>query len=229
MAEVARIRRKKLVEKDVLEQAAQIFARKGFAGTSLQEVADALGVSRASLYYYFKDKDSLLRALVEDVTLIAAGEVSEIGKQSFDTAAEGLETLVRRRAQSLLDRQHRFRLLVTSEAELRGEAAELHEKSRRSVLKAHTDMIERGIETGEFLVGDPRIAALGIIGMVNWSAWWYLPGGKYGVERIAEQMGQMAVASVRNPNSQATGAPSVKTTIAAIETDLEQLKKLLGG
>ena len=56
--------RRELVENEMYEHAARLFAERGFAGTSLQDVADAMGVTRPALYYYVKSKDELLSKLV---------------------------------------------------------------------------------------------------------------------------------------------------------------------
>ena len=55
-----RTARRELVENEIYEQAIRLFAERGFAGTSLQDIADALGITRPALYYYVKSKDELL-------------------------------------------------------------------------------------------------------------------------------------------------------------------------
>src|SRR5438034_192170 len=64
--------RRELVENEIYEHAIRLFAERGFAGTSLQDIADALGVTRPALYYYVKSKDELLAKLAADVARIAA-------------------------------------------------------------------------------------------------------------------------------------------------------------
>ena len=60
--------RRELVEAEIYEQATRLFAERGFAGTSLQDIADAMGMTRPSLYYYVKNKDELLARLVTEIT-----------------------------------------------------------------------------------------------------------------------------------------------------------------
>ena len=55
--------RRDLMEGELYEKAAQLFAEKGFAGTTLQDIANAMGVSRPSLYHYIRSKDELLERL----------------------------------------------------------------------------------------------------------------------------------------------------------------------
>jgi AcrR family transcriptional regulator len=67
--------RRELVENEIYENAIRLFAERGFAGTSLQDIADALGITRPALYYYVKSKDELLAKLAADV---AGGSAAQI-------------------------------------------------------------------------------------------------------------------------------------------------------
>ncbi|MER5436948.1 helix-turn-helix domain-containing protein, partial [Streptomyces sp. NPDC002588] len=52
--------RRELVENEMFEQASRLFAERGFAGTNLGDIAEAMGITRPALYYYVKSKDDLL-------------------------------------------------------------------------------------------------------------------------------------------------------------------------
>ena len=67
-AACGRTARRELVENEIYEQATRLFAERGFAGTSLQDIADAMGITRPALYYYVKSKDELLAKLVTEIT-----------------------------------------------------------------------------------------------------------------------------------------------------------------
>ena len=54
-----------MTKERILDAATELFARKGFDGTRVQEIADAAGVNKAMLYYYFRNKDELLMAVIE--------------------------------------------------------------------------------------------------------------------------------------------------------------------
>jgi hypothetical protein len=54
--------------------------------------------------------------------------------------------------------------------------ADLHLKARREVLAEMRTLIEEGVSRGEFRPRDERLAALSVIGMCNWVAWWFHPG-----------------------------------------------------
>ena len=80
----ARRPRRELVEAQIYEQATRLFAERGFAGTSLQDIADAMGMTRPSLYYYVKNKDQLLARLVTEITEAPAAATEEIAEREVD-------------------------------------------------------------------------------------------------------------------------------------------------
>ena len=80
--------RRELVENEIYEHATRLFAERGFAGTSLQDIADAMGMTRPALYYYVKSKDELLAKLVTEVTDGPRGELTElVARDELDAAA----------------------------------------------------------------------------------------------------------------------------------------------
>ena len=74
-AQGARMRRG-LVEAEILERGAELFAARGFAATSMQDIADALGSSRPALYHYFRSKDEILDRLIQGLAVVAACEMT---------------------------------------------------------------------------------------------------------------------------------------------------------
>src|SRR5690349_5066723 len=84
------------------EVALELFAEQGYEKTSLREIAERLGVTKAALYYHFKSKDEIIQSLIEDQTS-ALLELVAWGREQ----PRGVETrreLVRRYAASLSDR-----------------------------------------------------------------------------------------------------------------------------
>ena len=84
--------RKELVESQMYETAAKLFALRGFAGTSLQDIADEMGITRPALYYYVKSKDELLAKLVTEIT---EGNTAQILDVANDPALDSVEKLSR--------------------------------------------------------------------------------------------------------------------------------------
>ncbi|WP_030169815.1 MULTISPECIES: TetR/AcrR family transcriptional regulator [Actinomycetes] len=218
--------RRELVEREIMEQATRLFAEKGLASTTLQDIADATGLTRPAMYHYVKNKDELFARLVSEIAEEPAVLLHEINQRTdLDPAAK-----VREMALSIalhqMQTQDRFRLLIRSEAELPPALAETYRQSRRRVLREMTTAMNEGIAAGVFRAADPRVAALGIIGMLNWIAWWHHPGDADSDRDVAQQLADMAVSSVLEPDAD-SAEPGPDRIIARMRQNLDYLEQSL--
>lgn len=211
----------------MLEHATRLFAERGFAGTSLQDVANSMGLKRPALYYYFKSKDELLDRLIVEGVSGPTHELKIIAEQTDLSPAERLHAITRRNLRWVLTHIDRFRLLVKSESELSPASAKKFNASSREAIDTVTAVIEEGIEAGQFRSVNPRVAALGVFGISNWAAWWYQPGGSDSVESIADQLADLAVASVQKAEQSSDTALSPSKAIALLRQDLDRLEQAL--
>jgi AcrR family transcriptional regulator len=219
--------RRGLVEDQIFAEAARLFAERGFAGTSLQDVADAMGMTRPALYYYVKNKDELLARLVAETTEAPAAEIKRLAKHPDTDAAVRLRGVARAMALRRATDPNRFLLLVRSEAELPADLARLHQNAQRATLRELILLIEEGIESGHFRPVDSRTTALAVIGMCNWIAWWQHSLGEQTPSEVAEQIADLAVVMVRQPGDHASGAAGVQGAIVQLRADLDYLERAL--
>jgi len=217
------------VRTEIYEQAERLFAERGYAGTSPQDIADAVGMSRQSLYYYVQSKDEILATLVSETTTTILTAMRTIVQDADDprSALRGLiKHLVRDRA---LNRT-RFRLLDRSESALPADLAAAHLEGRRQALALLVELIETGIVDGYFSTADCRVAALSILGMCNWVAWWFEPGPERPVEPIATQIAEAALATLCPVQTGTTAEPPADgaAVIDSIEQQLTRLRSMFG-
>ena len=184
--------RSELMEQRLFEVASQLFTERGFGATSLQDVADAMGVSRPALYYYVKSKEDILARLVEEFPLRDAERLRQIRERTDSSAAEKLREIVRIHVTHLTAAPGRLRMLDRNENHLTGTVSESHAKAKRAVLAEIRGVIDEGIANGEFRPVDARTAALGILGMCNWVSWWFEPDGGARGEDVAATLAEMA-------------------------------------
>lgn len=220
------VARRRIVENEIVEHAARLFAERGFAGTSVQDIADAMGVSRPSLYYYFKSKDELLASLVTEVTEGAAAQIRAVARDGSKNATERLRSIARLLASWRAEQPGRFLLLVRSESVLPPDLARVNERAKRSTLRELTKVIEQGVSAGEFRMVEPRPAALAVLGMCNWVAWWADPSGRTDPADVAGTMADLAIAMVAQ-TGQIQAAQSPGAALEAVRHDLDHLARLL--
>jgi AcrR family transcriptional regulator len=220
--------RRELVEQRIMEGATKLFAERGFAATSLGDVAEAAGLTRQAIYHYVANKDELLARLVHEKTEEPAILLRLINERTDLGPAEKLRTMATGIARGQIQSPARFRLLVRSEAELPEHLSEIYQRSRRNVLQEFVRVIDDGIASGAFRPVDPRIAALGIIGMLNWIAWWHHPSATDG-DRVMDQLADMVVHSVEHDQDATHYDSGPSRAIAALRSNLDYLERQFGG
>lgn len=209
----------------ILEAAAQLFVERGFGGTSMQHIAEALGVTRTAVYYYFKNKEEILRSLVEEISVAASRRMRS---PSGDANAAGrLRTLVRDYALLILAHPRHFRVLDRSESDLPDDLARVHRQAKRQILETFSRAVSDGIALGEFRDVDPRMAAFAMLGMCNWTSAWFLPDGRLGADQIADAVADFALHALK-PDGRGAGREVSKAALIdrAIE-DLRMLRRMV--
>lgn len=219
--------RRKLLMSEIVDQAMRIFAERGYDGTTLQDVADAVGLSRPNLYNYVKSKEDLLVAMVEATTESAANALREVRQRTDLDSTDKLRMLVRALVLRRAEQPAQFRTLDRSDQALPPEIAKKHLQGRRAVLREITGVIEEGITAGRFRPVDARVTALSIIGMCNWVAWWFHPSPAHPAEPVAEQIAENAVAMVAREAGRTPDTPTPLGAVALLRQDLDYLTRLL--
>lgn len=170
---------------EIAQAAIKLFEQKGYHATSVQDIADEVGLQKGSLYHYISSKEELLL---------------KIAHQSISNFNRRLEKILESQIpvkERLIAAVHNHITYVAGNMEmttvLLREAFSL-EPEHHQVIKAETDrylelwtaIMEEGIKSGEFKPGHNRLAALAILGSCNWLHRWYQQGGKLSAEEIAD-------------------------------------------
>jgi AcrR family transcriptional regulator len=155
----------------VLRVASRIFNEKGYHGASLDEIAEEVGVTKAALYYYFKNKEQLLfecMMISYNCGQQARLESIEMGGKAFDR----LVHLYKRFAELLMTERGAF----TSKANLHALPEEFRSQlweRRRTLDRYSRGLLKEAIDEGSIREVDVRIASNYYLGAVNWILRWY--------------------------------------------------------
>lgn len=217
--------RRELVEREIKQNAARLFAEHGVAGTTLQDIADATGLTRQAVYHYVANKDDLFAQLVSEIADQPAQLLHEINSMDDVPAPDKLRHMAHSLALLQMSNPDRFRLTIRSESDLPEHLAASYRTSRRRVLKELIAVIEAGIADGSFRHVNARTAALGIIGMLNWIAWWYRD--RDDEQSTADDLADMAVRTVANDAGQSQ-SPTVPAILANVRRELDLVERLSG-
>ncbi len=169
----------------ILRCATGLFDQRGYSNTSLDDIAQAVGVKREALYYYYRNRSEILLAII---------------KPQSAALIDGLDAIVaapaasREKLQQAIDNHlRRFdRHCLEMTIGLRDgllDASEPVQKSMKRIWKKYEGLwirlVAEGQDSGEFdRIGDPKMIAFGILGMCNWLARWYNPKKQVSIDEI---------------------------------------------
>jgi AcrR family transcriptional regulator len=164
---------------EIVTAAAQMFKRNGYRGTKLGDVAEALGMDRASLYYYVGSKEELFQEVVGGAVEANAATAEEI-RDGPGTAPEKLRRLITALMVSYGE-NYPFLYVYIQEhlgAVTRDSSAWAREMRRHNKRyeNAVVAIVQSGVDEGSLRIGtQPWVVAFGIIGMAAWSNRWFNP------------------------------------------------------
>ena len=181
---------------EIVDTAAKLFASQGYDATGVAELGDAVGLGRGALYYYIESKENLL-ALIHDrviVEVLAAGEESvALGVPASDR----LRALGRRLVNIIASYPDHVWVFLHEFRSLQGQAAEDFRTSRRAFERAIERILIDGVDAGEFEIANTRLAALGWLGLHNYTYIWYHTGGPFTPDLIAENFADIFIRGVK--------------------------------
>lgn len=218
--------RKDLVLKHLLDTAAELFLQRGYAHTRMQDIAESMQMSRSALYYYFQNKEQVLLALTEGDVLVATDILEALLDDASISWADKLRGWIEGNIREKLAGGARFRLVERIQDDLPVEYREIFRKQRRKILDLVTTVVEGGVRAGEFRVTDPKITAFAVIGMSNWTAWWYSPNGKSAPDEIARCMTDLAIRGMLKATSEQT-RPDIEAALGQLKSAAETLQSLI--
>jgi AcrR family transcriptional regulator len=212
---------------DILQAAARLFAQKGYGGTKLHEIVAAVGLTRTAFYYYFASKEQLLGALVEDITFTLEKRSTAITGRKDLGPPEMLRQLVLEHASWVLDHSVEFRFLSTVEADMPPALLRTHDRAKRALLDSFTIVIRKGVALGYFRTAEPTVAALSVIGMCNWGAWWYKRSGPLTGTAVAELFVEQALRIVHATSRPQTREEQLRDELTALKRSAAALERLV--
>ena len=180
----------------VLESATRLFTEKGYEAASVRDLAAELEIRPSSLYHHFPGKQHILFAICLRMQTDFNAEVMPelIASRPPDLAiASAVRRHVlfghRRKGEVLVNIRERRSLPVEQLAQVNG--------LRRAYRDTMARVIEVGCEQGHFRVGDPKLAAMAIVDMINGLPHWFKPRDEQDLERVADLYAGAAVTLLR--------------------------------
>jgi len=194
---------------EIYRTAAQIILRKGYDATSVNDIADALGMTKAGLYHYISGKKELLY------------DIMNFGMDELDE-----EVAVPARA--IADREARLRFLISSHAQLvtRGQGAitilvdevtaltpaqfRKITQRKREYFDYLRDLLDELKAAGKLQDVDTSAATFCLLGMINWLSRWFRQDGALSAEQAAAEIVKIALNGLLVPEPQRASKTRLK-------------------
>jgi AcrR family transcriptional regulator len=173
----------------ILAHAAALFARGGYPGTSMNQVAEACGLSKATLYHYYKDKYAILVSIAEGHVQRLHALVAEVAAERLD-AESHLRELVARIVEAYAGAQHAHRVLTE-------DVRFLDDDDRARILGKEREVVSGFARAVAALRPDLKRAKLAkpmtmlLFGMINWMFTWLKPDGELDHAAIAPMVADL--------------------------------------
>lgn len=189
----------------ILRTATTLFGEQGVDSTSMREIAEAVGVTKAAIYYHFESKDQLHFEIHLRLIDSVLAQLMDIAS-SADPAPTKIRRVVHLNLESIAEHRDAFTVLLREGGDLAAphwaDVAGKRDSFRRGVER----ILDAGVADGEFEIEDVGVATLALLGMCNWASTWIETHGRVSVEAIGAQFSEIFIEGVRSRGPQARRA-----------------------
>jgi AcrR family transcriptional regulator len=193
---------------EILDAAATVFARQGYDGTSIDDIADELGATKGRVYHYYRSKADLLLGVLSSGAQRLIDEVGPLAADGDLPPDERLYRMARAHAMTMMD-NHSYQYVSLRSLDRhmfegqgsRGKVWASVVELRREYEQLYTSVIDEGRASGVFAATDTRLAVRALLGSLNWITVWFNPDADPGSARvsrdeIADRLARFGVAGM---------------------------------
>jgi AcrR family transcriptional regulator len=179
-----------LTRDEILKASAHIFSQQGFHAASMQDIAEAVSLQKASLYHHFPSKQDILVALLDRALDIIIERLEEVVSKPLnpeDKLRQAMTTYLI----SLAENQDLASVLLLEHRSLEPEFRSHHIPRRDRFEHIWRDLVSEGKDAGVFKCAQPSLAGRALLGVMNWTVTWYRRDGAMPITEIADQFTDM--------------------------------------
>ena len=155
----------------ILDAAKRLFMQDGYRGISMRQIAEAVGVTKAALYYHFHDKEDLFIAIVEQYLLEMSALIDQVTALGSGAAGVGAREQVSELVRRILAQPPEQRSIIRLASQ---ELGNIHPHHRARFLALYHDrfvgrittLLQAGMSRGELRTMDPNVATWSLLGMM---------------------------------------------------------------
>ncbi len=183
---------------DIIHAAAQIFRQKGYHGTSMQDIANAVHLQKASLYHHVTGKQDILVTILDQALDLLIDDLIDVW-QSNQSPPEKIRLAMRIYVTRLTEDLDLATVLLMEHRSLDDELRMIHINRRDRFEALWREIVEEGVEAGVFRDVDARLTSFAFLGVLNWMITWYRHDGNLSGEQIADQFADLLLSGLEKP------------------------------
>lgn len=183
-------------KEQIVQVAAELFSKKGFAGTSMRDIAEHMEMEAASLYNHISSKEDILHTIcfsMADRFINAIEEVNDI----YFNGEEKLRMAIKNHVTILTENLAEAHVFLREWRHLNEENLSAFIQLRDQYEDGIEGILQTGIDENVFQEVDKKFAALNILSSVNWIVEWYRPDGKMNAEEIAGKISEFMLTGLK--------------------------------
>lgn len=174
-----------LKREEIILAAVKLFEKKGYAATSVQDISNELGFTKAALYYYIESKEEILWEIFDRTMSTAEKRMQELMKEEMDPVSR-LKKIIVNHIKNYQDEIPFMKVFFSEKYQLPPEKLKEITYRERRYVNIISDVIGEGTAQGKFKPIAPHVVTYGILGMCNWMCHWYNTKGVLRAEQISE-------------------------------------------
>jgi TetR/AcrR family transcriptional regulator, cholesterol catabolism regulator len=191
-AETATAERPTGVRPDIIEAATRIFSERGYHAASMSDIADAVGIRKASLYHHVRKKEDLLFAIHEQLVNELIDETLAVSSSSA-SPADKVHELILLTMRFIARNRDGVAVFLSERHAVTGERWQALVVKRDLYERMVCQIITEGRATGEFADLPPELVAKALLGMANWAYTWFRQDGPMTAEQVGDVFTQIAL------------------------------------
>jgi AcrR family transcriptional regulator len=176
--------------RQIEDAASELFSSRGYAATSMRDIAGALDLRGASLYAHIPSKEAVLAAIVEEAAEAFHAAVRPVA-EGPGTATERLRRMVAAHVRVVTGGRERTKVFLFEWTFLGEERREAIRRSRAAYQGYFERVVAEGAAAGELVAPDPKLAAIFVLSAMNAMAHWYRPDGPLGPDALAGRYAEL--------------------------------------
>lgn len=183
--------------RELLDVATRLFYERGYASTTLQDIADEMGFTKAAIYYYAKNKEELLLDIYEEIVVPATERAREIASGD-GSGADRFTELVTEHLRTFLANLHVNAVFDVQSSALSSTAKRKVQTWGRTYGTILRDVYVEGVEDGSLRDLPPVAVVNSVLGMCNSIHRWLNPNGSISADQVLDTVVTMLTEGYRS-------------------------------